>query len=69
MIFFPDVDGGLTIFDTSPQEGCQTELNAHVSPNYGTSVPVGTISEGIQNLFLRIGSSFCRSTKTSEGSC
>jgi hypothetical protein len=30
--------------------------NAHVSPNYGTSVPVGTISEGIQNLEIFWGS-------------
>jgi hypothetical protein len=36
-IFFPYVDGGLTIFDTSPQEGCETEQNAYVLPNYGTT--------------------------------
>jgi hypothetical protein len=31
----------LTIFDTSPQEGCETEKNAHALPNYSTSVPAG----------------------------
>ncbi len=40
----------LTIYDTSRQEDCKTEYNAHVLPHYGTSVPVETISEGIQNL-------------------
>jgi hypothetical protein len=32
MIFFQDVDGGVTIFDTSAQGGCNTEKDEHVSP-------------------------------------
>ena len=51
-IFFPDVDGGLTIFDTSPQEGCETE-KTHMSRLTTVllyRLGLGTISEGIQNL-------------------
>ena len=33
-----------------PMKAARLNLNAHVSPNYGISVPIGTISEGIQSL-------------------